>query len=93
MQRLVSLANTTTVNTYLITFHPGTLRCRTSQVTLEVKNLPAMQETQEMQVSIPGLEISPGVVQDNPLQYSSLENPTDREAWRATAHRVAKNRT
>ena len=58
-----------------------------------VKNLPAMQETQEMQVSIPGLEISPGVVQDNPLQYSSLENPTDREAWRATAHRVAKNRT
>ena len=93
MQHLVSLANTTTVNTYLITFHPGTLRCRTFQETLVVKNLPAMQETQEMQVSIPGLGISPGVLQDNPLQYSSLENPTDREAWRATAYRVAKNRT
>ena len=93
MQRLVSLANTTTVNTYLIIFHPGTLRCRTPQVTLVVKNLPAVQETQEMQVSIPGLGISPGVVPDNPLQYSSLENPTGREAWRATAHRVAKNRT
>ena len=26
----------------------------------------------------------------NPLQYSCLENPTDRGAWWATAHRVAK---
>jgi len=25
-----------------------------------------------------------------PLQYSCLENPTDREAWRATVHGVAK---
>ena len=24
----------------------------------------------------------------NPLQYSCLENPTDREAWQATVHRV-----
>ena len=24
---------------------------------------------------------------DNPLQYSYLENPTDREAWWATVHR------
>ena len=28
----------------------------------------------------------------NPLQYSCLENPTDR-AWRATIHRVAKSQT
>ena len=28
----------------------------------------------------------------SPLQYSCLENPTDREAWRATVHRVAKTR-
>ena len=27
------------------------------------------------------------------LQYSYLENPTDREAWRATIHRVAKSQT
>ena len=27
----------------------------------------------------------------NPLQYSSLENPMDRGAWRATVHRVAKS--
>ena len=29
----------------------------------------------------------------NPLQYSCLENPMDREAWQATAHRVAKSWT
>ena len=26
----------------------------------------------------------------NPLQYSCLENPMDREAWQATVHGVAK---
>ena len=29
----------------------------------------------------------------NPLQYSCLENPMDRGAWRAPVHRVAKSRT
>ena len=29
----------------------------------------------------------------NTLQYSCLENPTDREAWQATVHRVTKNQT
>ena len=29
----------------------------------------------------------------NPLQYSRLENPMDREAWPATVHGVTKNRT
>ena len=28
----------------------------------------------------------------NPLQYSYLENPTDRGAWWATVHGVAKSR-
>ena len=28
-----------------------------------------------------------------PLQYSCLENPMDRGAWRATVHSVAKSRT
>ena len=28
----------------------------------------------------------------NPLQYSCLENPMDRGAWRATVHGVAKSR-
>ena len=35
-------------------------------------------------VLIPGLERSPGVENGNSLQYSSLENSTGREAWRAT---------
>ena len=29
----------------------------------------------------------------NPLQHSCLDNPMDREAWRATVHGVAKSRT
>ena len=29
----------------------------------------------------------------NPLQYSCLENPVDRGAWRVTVHGVAKSRT
>ena len=43
--------------------------------------------------SIPGLGRSLGRGNDNPLQYSCLENPMDRGAWRATVHRVAKSRT
>ena len=43
--------------------------------------------------SIPGLGRSPGEGNDNPLQYSCLENPMDREAWQATVHGVAKSQT
>ena len=43
--------------------------------------------------SIPGLERSPGGRHGNPLQYSCLENPMDRGAWRATAHKVTKSWT
>ena len=43
--------------------------------------------------SIPGLGRSPGEGNSNPLQYSCLENPVDRGAWRATAHEIAKSRT
>ena len=42
---------------------------------------------------IPGLGRSPGEGHDNPLKYSCLENPMDREAWRATVHKVTKSRT
>ena len=38
---------------------------------------------------IPGSGRSPGGEYDNPLQYSFLENPMDRRAWRATVHTVA----
>ena len=43
--------------------------------------------------SILGLGRSPGGGHGNPLQYSCLENLTDRGAWQATIHRVAKSQT
>ena len=41
---------------------------------------------------IPGLGRSHGEGNGNPLQYSCLENPMDRGAWQATAHRAARIR-
>ena len=38
----------------------------------------------------PCVERSPGVGNGYPLQYSFLQNPMDREAWRATVNGVAK---
>ena len=38
--------------------------------------------------SIPGLGRSPGEGNGNPLQFSGLENPLDRGAWRATVRGV-----
>ena len=55
-----------------------------------VKNLPAMQETQETKVWSLG--------QEDPLEYkmathlSILKNPMDRGVWRVTVHGVTKNR-
>ena len=43
--------------------------------------------------SIPGSGRSPGVRNDNPLQYSCLENPRDRGTWQATVHGVVKSWT
>ena len=42
---------------------------------------------------IPGLGRSPGEGNGYPLQYSCLENSTDRGAWQATVHGVTKNWT
>ena len=42
--------------------------------------------------SIPGLGKSSGVGNHNPLQYSGLENLTDKGAWWAIVHGVAKSR-
>ena len=39
---------------------------------------------------VPGSGMSPAGGNGNPLQYSCLENPTDRGAWWATGHGVAK---
>ena len=41
--------------------------------------------------SIPGSGRPPGEGHDNPLQYSCLENPTDRGAWWATVPGVSES--
>ena len=58
---------------------------------LVVKNLLANAGDVREQGSIPGSERSPGEGNGNPLQYSCLENPTDRGAWRATVYRVTES--
>ena len=60
-----------------------------SLVAQTVKNLPAVQKTQETQVQSLGLGRSPGEGHSNPLHYSCLGNPTDRGACQATVQRVA----
>ena len=40
--------------------------------------------------SIPGWGRSPGEGNGNPLQYSCLENPTDRGAWQAAVNEVTR---
>jgi len=53
-----------------------------------------MEKTKEIDAGlIPGSERSPEGGHGNPFQYSCLENPMDREAWRATGYRVAKSQT
>ena len=55
-----------------------------------VKNPPANAGDIREAGSIPGSGRSPAGGHGNPLQYSYLENPMDRGAWRAAVHRGAK---
>ena len=58
-----------------------------------VKNPPANAGDAEDAGSIPESGRSPGEGNGNPLQYSSLENPMEREAWQTTFHGVSKSGT
>ena len=60
---------------------------------LVVKNPPANAGDIREGGSILGLGRSPGGGNNNPLQYSFLENLMDRGARRATAHGVTKSQT
>ena len=64
-----------------------------SLVVLVVKNLLANPGDIKDADSIPGSGRSPGGGHGNPLQYSCLENPMDRGAWRATEYVVTKSQT
>ena len=55
-----------------------------------VKNLPANAGDARDAGLIPRSGRSPGEGNANPLQYSCLENLTDRGAWRATVREVAR---
>ena len=67
---------------------------RVSQVAPVVKNSTASAGDIRDTGSVPGFSgRSPGGGHDNPLQYSCLENPMDRGAWRATVHKVAQSQT
>ena len=51
-----------------------------------VKSPPASAGSTNDVGLIPGLGISPGVGNGNPLQQFCLENPMDRGAWCSTVH-------
>ena len=58
-----------------------------------VKNPPANAGDVRNVGSIPGLGRSPEGGHGNPLQYSCLENPTDREAWQDTKSRTCHKKS
>ena len=60
---------------------------------LVVKNSRANARDIRDRASVPGSGRFLGLGHENPPQYSCLENPLDRGAWRATVHRVAKSWT
>ena len=60
---------------------------------LVVKNLPDNAGDVRDVGLIPGLGRSLGEGHGSPLQYSCLENPMDRGAWRTTVHEVAESQT
>ena len=60
---------------------------------LVVTNPPTNARDIRDESTIPGSGRSPAKGNGNPLQYSSLGNPMERGAWRATVHGVAKGRT
>ena len=55
-----------------------------------IKNPPANAGDTAL---IPGFGRSPGEGNGNPLQYSCLGNPMDRETWWATVHGVTRSWT
>ena len=62
-----------------------------SQMALPVRNTPGNAGDARGLGSIPGSGRSTRGQHSNPLQYSCLENPRDREDWWATVHRVTKS--
>ena len=64
-----------------------------SQVVLVLKNLLTNAGDVRDADLIPGWGRSPGEGHGNPLQYSCLESPMNREAWQDTVHGVLNSWT
>ena len=58
---------------------------------LVAKNLPAIAGDTRDTGSVSGSGRCPGGGHGDPLQYSCLENPMDRGAWRAMVYRVTES--
>ena len=77
--------------------NPGLPHCRrilyqlSHQGSPVVNNPPANAGDTGNMGPIPGLGSFPEEGYGNPLQYSCLENPMDREAWGAAVHGVTKS--
>ena len=56
-----------------------------------VKNPPGNAGATGHSGSIPGSGRYPGEANGNPLQYSCLENPMEREAWQVIVHLMAES--
>ena len=69
------------------------MKSQQDYLAIVVKNLPASAGDIRDGASILRLRRPYGQGNGNPLQYFGMENAMDREAWRATVHRVTKNRT
>ena len=58
-----------------------------------VKNLHSNAGDARDAGSVPEMGRSPGRGSDSPLQYSFLENPEGRGAWRATVRRITQRQS
>ena len=79
--------------TSLQEFSRNTLGVESRLVALAVKNPPANAGDMRDVGLIPGSGKSPGGGNGKPLRCLCPENPTDRGAWWATVHGVAKSQT
>ena len=72
---------------------PGLPHCMPGGTSEVVKNPPAKCRRHKRCGFNPWSRRSPGDSHGNPLQYSCLENPMDRGAWRTRVQTVIKSQT
>ena len=56
-------------------------------------SFPGALDGKESTYNVEDLGSIPGVGNGNPLQYSCLDNSTDKETWQAIVHGAAKSQT